>query len=70
MPGLGSVENNAAQEPVTNDELIKHRSSGEFESIHIVDLNINGSMLMELLRPKSVPLEAEILRLRVSDSES
>ncbi len=42
------------------DELTKHQTSGDFESVRIVDLNINGAKLMELLRPPAVSLDAGI----------
>lgn len=44
-----------------NGELAKNMASGEFGSVRIVDLQINGAKLMEILRPPVVSLPASLI---------
>lgn len=44
-----------------SSELVKQTATGEFESVRIVDLEINGAKLMEILRPSAVTLLADIV---------
>lgn len=44
-----------------NGEKAKAGASGEFESVVVVTLEVNGAKIMEMLRPSRPVLQAEIV---------